>query len=270
MTTKTLTLQEIPLEVVRYRAPQAFAKVAAPTVSDRYTFLSTERIIEDMAKLGWQVNDARAKRGRKQITSEFGNHMIKFFHPDVYIKDQNGDKEAYVNILVMNNHTGAGTFRLELGIFRLICENGLILKDRDFGSYRIRHSGYSFEQLSEILSTLAESLPQVAERITEFSAKIMTKEEQHQFAAKALKLRYQSERELTTEEIESVLQVRRTADEGDDLWRVLNRVQESILGGGSLMVGANGKLRRSRGIKNIQKDLELNQAIWELSTEFAN
>jgi len=269
MTTNTLTLTALPLDVVKNRAPQAFAKTAAPSVSNRYTFLSTERIIEDMGKLGWQVCDAKSKRGRKQVSNEFGNHIVKFFHPEVYIKDGEGNKEAYINILVMNSHNGVGSFRLEAGIFRLICSNGLIIRDKDMGTFKIRHSGYSFEQLQNVLSTLTESLPQVAEKITVYSNKLMTEEQQYSFAENALKLR-NGGREATKEEIESVLISRRDEDNGNDLWKVLNRVQESILGGGNLVVGSNGKLRRARGIKNIEKDLQLNQAIWELSTQYAN
>lgn len=254
---------------IRQAAPQAYAATPKPGVSAKYSFLPTSRIIEDMDRLGWKVAQAKSNRNRSVINKEFGNHMIKFFHPDVFIKDQNGDVESYINVVVMNNHTGMGSFKFEIGIFRLVCENGLILKDKDMGSFNIRHAGYSFEQLQETLNVAIERLPDVVGRINQYNQIIMSKEAQREFAQKAFALRSYQERLLTEEELVDFLTPRRKEDEGDSLWVVFNRIQESVLKGGYHITNAKNKVRKAKSIKNIQKDMELNQQLWELSTEYA-
>jgi hypothetical protein len=265
----SLTMTPLSLDQVKQNAPQAFAATPKPGVSSKYSFLSTSRIIEDMDRLGWKVNQAKSNRSRTSVNAEYGNHVVKFFHPDVYMKDQNGDVEAYVNIVVMNNHMGTGSFKFEMGIFRLVCENGLILKDKDFGGFNMRHSGYSFEQLQETLNQAMEQLPQVVSRINTYNQIIMSKEAQKAFAQQAFALRSYQDRQLTEIELEEFLAPRRKEDEGDSLWVVLNRIQESVLKGGYSITNKKNKLRRAKSIKNIQQDIKLNQQVWELAGTFA-
>ena len=87
----SLTMTPLSLDQVKQNAPQAFATAPKPGVSSKYSFLPTSRIIEDMDRLGWKVNQAKSNRSRTSANAEFGNHIVKFFHPDVYMKDQNGD-----------------------------------------------------------------------------------------------------------------------------------------------------------------------------------
>lgn len=269
MLNKTLEMLPLTTAQIQTAAPQAFATAPKPGVSAKYSFLPTSRIIEDMDRLGWKVSSAKSGRSRSAINAEYGNHVIKFFHPDVFIKDQNGDKEAFVNVVVMNNHTGTGSFRFEIGIFRLVCSNGLVVKDKDFGSFKLRHSGYSFEQLQETLNQAMETLPELVGKINTFNQIIMSKEAQREFAQKAYALRDRHDRQLTEEELEEFLAPRRKEDEGDSLWTVLNRVQESVLQGGFHLTNSKNKVRKAKSIRNIQQDIKLNQEVWELATQYA-
>ena len=265
----SLVMSPLSIEEVKQNAPQAFATAPKPGVSSKYSFLPTSRIIEDMDRLGWKVNQAKSNRSRSSAAAEFGNHIVKFFHPDVYMKDQNGDIEAYVNIVVMNNHMGTGSFKFEMGIFRLVCENGLIIKDKDFGGFNMRHSGYSFEQLQETLNTAMTRLPEVVGKINDYNQIIMSKEAQKAFAQQAFALRSYQDRQLTETELEEFLAPRRKQDEGDSLWVVLNRIQESVLKGGYSITNKKDKLRRAKSIKNIQQDIKLNQHVCELAGTFS-
>lgn len=265
----SLEMTALTLEEVRQAAPQAFAPAPRPGVSKKYSFLPTSRIIEDMDRLGWKVSQAKTNRSRTEVAKEFGNHVIKFFHPEVFIKDQDGNVESYINIVVMNNHMGMGSFKFELGIFRLVCSNGLVVKDKDMGGFNLRHSGYSFEELQITLNQAIERLPDLVGRINQFNQVIMSKEAQREFAQKAFALRSYQDRMMTEEELNEFLTPRRKEDQGDSLWVVLNRVQESVLQGGYHITNKKNKLRRAKSIKNIQKDVQLNQQIWELGMQYA-
>lgn len=262
-------MTSLTLEEVRQSAPQAFATTPKPGVSNRYSFLPTSRIIEDMDRLGWKVSQAKSNRHRNSLSKEFGNHVIKFFHPDVFIKDQDGNVESYINVVVMNNHMGMGSFKFELGIFRLVCSNGLVIKDKDMGGFNIRHSGYSFEELQVTLNEAIERLPDLVGRINRFNQIIMSPEQQRDFAQKAFALRSYQDRQLTEEELNDFLAPRRKEDQGDSLWTILNRVQESVLKGGYHITNKKNKLRRAKSIKDIRKDIQLNQQIWELGLQYA-
>lgn len=265
----TLAMVALTEEQIRQAAPQAYAATPRPGLSAKYSFLPTSQIISDMDRLGWKVSDAKANRSRTQVNQEFGSHVIKFFHPDVFIRSAEGEIESYINVVVINNHTGTGSFKFELGMFRLVCTNGLVIKDKDMGSFNIRHSGYSFEQLRETMNTAIERLPDLVGRINQYNSIVLSPSQQKEFARQALALRSYSDRQPTEAELAEFLAPRREEDRGDSLWVVLNRIQESVLKGGYHLTNARGRARRAKSIKNIQKDIQVNQAIWELGMQYA-
>lgn len=268
MTKATLMMQPMTPEQIMQAAPQVFAPAPKPGLSARYTFLPTSRIVEDMQRMGWLVCQAKGSRSRNVAVQEFGNHVVRFYHPDIFIRDQNGNIEAYVNFLVFNNHNGLGRYKIKIGLFRLVCSNGLVVEDKDLGSFDVRHTGYSFEQLQETMNGIIERLPSMVGTINAYNSVQLTLEQQLDFAAKALQLRTASGQVPTQEELTEFLTPRRPEDEGNSLWIVLNRVQESIIDGGYYLTNKKGKPRRAKSIRNIQKDIQLNQQIWELATEY--
>jgi hypothetical protein len=97
----------------------------------------------------------------------------------------------------------------------------------------------------------------------------MTQEEMTRFATEALKVRLGEERVATADEIAELLRPRRTADEGNDLWKTFNRVQESVMRGGGMFLDSNGKLRKMKATTNIMVEAEMNKQLWALAESFA-
>jgi hypothetical protein len=260
-------MNQLSIAEIKSMAPQAFAETAKPGVSQKYSFLPTSRIIEDMDRLGWKVSAAKAGKYRNSDNAKYGNHFIGFFHPDIFIKDAEGNIEAYPQVVVFNSHTGRGSFRFEMGIFRLVCSNGMVIKSSDMGSFQLKHSGYTFEELQYLINAAVERMPEIAGKINTFGQRLMSPEEQRAFAKSAFALR--SERQLTPNELEDFLAPRRKEDEGNSLWLVLNRIQESVIKGGSL---AEPKVKKGKkafkGIKNIHRDFKINQELWEMAESY--
>lgn len=259
----------LSLEEIQKAAPQAFAEQPHESTSSRYTFIPTYQVIEDMNTLGWQVCQAITTTSKNSAQQTHGKHMLKFFNPDIFIYDENGGIEAYPQILIINNHRGWGRFKFEIGVFRLVCSNGLVVKDKDMGTFELRHMGYSFEDLKELVNKAVVALPEVVNKINTLSTRQMSPEEQKEFARKALQVRMGEEKVVEDETLYEVLVPSRTQDGGDTLWKVFNRVQEKVIRGGFEMKTEKGKARKVRKITNMLKDVELNQKLWELVEEYA-
>ncbi len=256
-------------EQIKERAPQVYTQAPHAKVSSKYTFLPTYQIIEDMEKLGWLVADAKTMKSKNDIQKEFGKHIVMFYHPDIYIKDEQGGIEAYPQILIQNNHRGWGRFKFEIGIFRLVCTNGLVIKSADYGTFEMRHLGYSFEELKELVEKAIDILPNVVQKINTLSNRVMSDKEMREFAEKAIQARFGEEKLVDQSEIAQVLASTRDQDSGNNLWVVMNRVQEHLIRGGFTTIGADKKERKVRKITNMLKDVELNQKLWELTEQFA-
>ena len=267
-TAKFKSLSVLTKEQIQASAPQVYTDHPYGGTSKKYTFIPTFQIIEDMKKLGWEVCQAIAMKSSDNVQKKYGKHMIKFFNPSIFISDGKGGVEAYPQILIMNNHRGWGKFKFEIGVFRLVCSNGLVVKDRDMGSFVMRHLGYSFDELKKLVGDAVEALPGIVTKINTLSERTMTAKEQADFAKQALKVRLGEERECTDEEVRQILQSTRKEDDGNSLWKVFNRVQEHLIKGGFETQTANGSARKVRKITNIVKDLELNQKLWSLTEAF--
>jgi hypothetical protein len=243
------------LENIKAIAPSVFTTEKASHLSDKYVQTPTSRVVEDLMNLGWEVTKVQEVRSRKY--KGFQKHLVVFRNPDIMIKGENGD-DSFPQILLTNSHDGKAAFNFRVGIFRLVCSNGLVVSDADFNNVSIRHINYTFESLQTKINEIIAKLPGLVNKINTFKAKTLTEVEMNDFATKASQLRTKK-----TVNIMDVLSATRTEDQGNDLWVVFNRVQEKILGGSYTSGG-----RKARSVKNFQKDIQLNEQLFELAESY--
>jgi hypothetical protein len=256
--------QFITLDQLRSQLPQAFATAPASRVSARYSFIPTSQILTDMDTLGWKIRSVTNPRYKSEGKQLHGKHLVRLFHPDININSE-GDNNN-VEIALYNSSDGTSRFRMEVGIFRMVCSNGMVIKSHDFGGVNMRHSGYSFEALRTSIDEMIASLPNVVTKINTFAARELTATEMSDLANKAYGLR-NSGRQATPEEVAAILTPRRDADRPNNLWTVFNRIQEAVITGGNLLVDARGRMRTAKPIRSLDKGLKLNQELWQLAEE---
>jgi hypothetical protein len=119
------------------------------------------------------------------------------------------------------------------------------------------------------VNKIVADLPIAVEKINTFTAKELTEAEMKQLANEALKVRLGSDRVATNEEIAELLKPRREADKGNDLWRVFNRVQESVMRGGGMFIDSTGKMRKMKATTNIMVEADMNKKLWEIAETYA-
>ena len=258
---------------LREMCPLAFAKEATnPDVSKRYLFVNTETIIDDLDKLGWKPVQAaqRASRGGDTI---FSKHMIAFQNPDLKIKGKDGD-DSFPRIIMTNSHDGMQAFKFSVGIFRLVCSNGLVVADEQFNEFKIKHKGYTFDELRGVVNQAVADLPNKVEVLNQMKQRVLTQDEKNKLALDAMLIRANikpgskeaKKFNYDDETIEDILDPKRDEDKGDDLWRVFNVVQEKITQGDFHAALTGAKVRKVRKIKSFEKDLKVNKELFKLAT----
>jgi len=243
------------IEDIKVIAPSVFTEAKASHLTDKYIQTPTIRVVEDLMNLGWEVTKVQEVKSRKY--AGFQKHLLMFRHPNIMIKGQNGD-DAQPQILLTNSHDGKAAFNFRVGIFRFVCENGLVISDADFGVVSIRHVNYTFESLQAKVNGMISKLPGLVNKINLFKSTTLTDTQMQQFATKACALRSKQ-----TINIMSVLEATRKEDEGNDLWAVFNRVQEKLVNG-MFKTGT----RKARVIKNFQQDIKINEQLFELAESY--
>jgi len=253
--------------------PVAFKEAPTnPNVTDKYLFVNTETIIDDLDKLGWKPVTAAMRKSRGKDTI-FSKHMISFQNPDIKITAKDGDN-AFPRIIMTNSHDGLQAFKFSVGIFRLVCSNGLVVADEKFSDFKIRHKGYTFAELRDVVAQAVKDLPNKVEVLNKMRNKILTQDEKQKLALDALLIRAgispdsdkAKEFKYDQETIQDILEPKRKEDTGDDLWKTFNVIQEKITQGEfhAALVGA--KVRKVRKIKSFEKDLQVNKELFKLAT----
>ena len=269
------SMKRMTMDEVREACPFAFAvSPTNPGVSGKYIQASTRTVIEDLGKLGWypvQAKQCREKKGSKGIRSF---HMVVMESEDVAtnIINKDGSKEAKIRIIIQNSHDGFNSFRFMVGVYRFVCENGMVVADAQFADFSIRHINYSFEELRGIVARVMERIPAMVNSINKMNSTILTDAQKQEMAVETLKIRKGLSKEdritVNNETINELLTPVRQEDEGNSLWNVFNVLQEKMIKGTFFAPGKNGKNRKQRPITSIKKDLDYNQRLWEVASQY--
>jgi hypothetical protein len=265
------------LEELKEIAPSIFTKKGSDKTSNKYTHIPTDRVIKDLELLGWGVVDAKEVNARQD--KGYQKHLVVFRNPDVSInkKSTNVDGEVFEDIvfpqiLVTNSHDGKNSFKFQAGLYRMVCENGLVIADQQFEDYTIRHMGYDFEALQGVIKDMISNLDLTVESMNKMRKIELDENQQFEFAKKLLDIRIEGTDNLYREEqIGDILVPQRKEDFGDDLWSVFNRVQENIVEGNFKYYNAKtlGTERQARPIKNFKQDMDVNKKLFSAALEYA-
>jgi hypothetical protein len=251
----------LSLEAVRRQAPAVFAHSADQHRSPKYTFIPTERVLTGLIQAGFVPVDARQTHTRS-ASALHARHIVRLRRrfETVQLKD------AVPEIVLLNSHDGTSAYQLRMGLFRVVCTNGLIVSRGAFPEHCVAHRGDVVEEVVTGAVRIAERFDALAVEVEVMEQRRLFKDEQISFAERALALRYPDAAE-TGMVASRLLTCRRQEDEADDLWSTLNRVQENLLTGGLTRRSAKGRLTRTRRITSIGEDVGVNSALWDLAQE---
>ena len=275
----SINLAPLTLDQVRAAAPSAFAIEKHESRSARYAYIPTSQIITAMMGEGFMPFKASQSASRVEGKQNFTKHMIRFRHVTSIERPRVGD--AIPEVILINSHDGSSGYKLSAGLFRFVCSNGLIVSDSTVGSLSVPHIGDVSHKVIDGSFKIVQQAEKSFAKIEQWEPLQLTAGERLVFAKAAHELKFDSDnvQEGFKHAIEpkQLLEAKRSADRGDDLWRTLNVVQENLIKGGlrGVQFGKDdqgrGTRRRvtTREVKSIDGDVKLNKALWTLAEEMA-
>jgi hypothetical protein len=253
-------IKELSNETLISLVPAIAATAPIEEVSAKYSFLPTLTAINYLRDAGWLPVMAGQSSVRKPERNGFQKHMIRFTRPDLVV---NGHR---MDMLLYNSHDRGCAFKLVGGVFRFVCSNGMVIGDK-MAEYSHRHVGFSPEKFIESAGYVNGHVEKTAGVIEDWQTIEMTEVEQGVFARTAHNYIY-PEQEKAPIRADQLLTTRRYEDSNKkDLWTTFNTVQENALRGGLRGRNAKGRRTTTRGVKSIDKDKRLNQALWLMAEE---
>ena len=275
-TSKNLT--PLTLDEIERKAPAVFSNAPAEHVSDKYLFVSTEKLLSGLMNNGWSVVSAcqtNSKTADKKMTSK---HSLMLCRNDMLTRDFSKRGDVMPLLKFTNAHDARSSFQLQAGLFRLACANGLTVPDTMLYAPKLVHTTSLDRDTIEASFSVVQKFPQLMESIEMMKSVELHTDEIHAFSNSAARLLYTPEQiERTNNMIRNeahhvhnqLTYARRQEDKKNDLWTVLNKIQENAIRGGVTLVGETNKAQRTRAVNNIDRDSKINQELMMLANEMA-
>lgn len=206
----------------------------APGVSSRYTFVSTAHVIEILKAEGWDAVKAAEQRVRLKTRVGFQMHEIRLARRVDLEAGAFQVGAARTEMILQNAHDGSRAYRIDAGLYRLACRNGLTVADSEFAHVCIRHVDVSADTFAAATRSVAENTPRALEVVRQWQAVQLSPVVRIEFAQRAAALRWASEQPVSKLlNAEKLLAPVRYADSATDLWTTFNVVQEHLIQGGT-------------------------------------
>ncbi|SFV52011.1 protein of unknown function DUF932 [hydrothermal vent metagenome] len=245
------------------QAPALFTEQPHYETSDKYHFVSTIDVVTQITAFGWHPVSVQEASVRDTDKEGYQRHLVRFRHFD----DLLNPKENAVELLLFNSHDRTTAFSISAGVFRFICANGLVIADSIFEAYKIKHIGDRDNDIHVAIEKIISFKPQLERKIEQFEAIELSETEKVSFARSSTPLRFEKHLEI---DYDDLLVPHRDEDTKDDLYTVMNVIQENLLRGNISGVNKDtGRKFTSKEIKSIGKDVEVNQGLWDIAERIA-
>lgn len=246
------------------QAPALFTEEPHYEVSDKYHFIPTINVITKITEYGWHPVSVQEAGVRDLDKEGYQRHLVRFRHFDDLLNPQ----ENAVELLLFNSHDRSTAFSISAGIYRFVCANGLIIADSVFESYKIKHIGERDNDVATAIERIVNIKPVLEQKIHSFGSIVLQDAEKRSFAKAAIPLRFENHLEVDPNDL---IAPQREDDEKNDLYTVMNVVQENLIRGNISGVNKEtGRRFTSREITSIGKDVDVNQGLWNIAERIAN
>ena len=237
------TIKPLTNEQLKAKAPSLFQDQPYHEVSSKYHFIPTIEIIEQLRAENWYPVTVNEAGVRDLSKNGFQQHYVRFQH----FSDLINPNANVVELLLFNSHDRSMSFSISAGVYRYICSNGLIIADSVFEAYKIKHLGERENDVINAVANITAIKPKLLSKISKFESITLNQNEKESFLQSALPLRFENHLELDNPN--ELLTPLRAEDKNDDLYTVLNILQENFLS--SKVSGYNKETNRRFTSKQI-------------------
>lgn len=247
-------MKNFSLDTVNYDFP-------TKPMGSRYKNFNTKKLCDAILNLQsggnpvFELRDIKLVKSRKGAGR--GKQLIRIKTIQPFIS-KSGDV-MFPEMVIINSNDGSSQLQVELGIFRLVCSNGMVVKSKDLGSFKIRHQGSEEAAAIDLMKQFASQLPKWFRTQELLESTILDDETILQIAVDACEYRFQ--KRFSKEDVAILVEAVRPEDRGKNAWVTLNIIQEQLMKGGFKI----GPMKRTaRTVRGVNQDLDLNQMVYDL------
>lgn len=245
--------------------PSVFQYDAHESRSARFAPVPTIDVIDRLAQENYFPMFAIQAKVRDASKREHTKHMLRFRQPGTNSGESN-------EIILLNANDGTSAYQLIAGQFRFVCANGLVMGNTT-NSTKIYHKGNNImDDVIEGVFTVVKDFAEINRYKSEMESIMLDDKQRQQFAIASYFIKEGLPTDLTKpveflyrpESLLSKTGVNSTDSNSKSLYSTFNTVQQQVMQGGQSGYH-NGRRRTTRGVTNIDKNIDFNSKLWNLA-----
>jgi len=245
-------------------------------LSRRYSHVDSIAIHNVLRDNGFTEAGYKQAGVKKQEKIGFQKHMSIFNR-----QGMTDGSDGNFNVLLMNSHDGTSAVRIELGYFRLVCENQLINSEVGL---KVTHKGDVLEKLNQGIPLLLKAYEDYRALKEQLTSITLSEDQVRDMLTEALRIRELDGMQIEDEALKNKMfeynlslmnRPKRKEDVGNIAWSVLNRIQEKVIrGSGDIFMNQSetGSIvyRKLRAVNNIDRVIRYNKQLSESVIEITH
>lgn len=249
----------------------------AEHLTENYKVISIGEAAQPLLESGWSIYRQYIDKARKAHNIGLTKHLLTLVKSEDLVKIQNKTLgvEAVPSVNLVNAHNGTSAVKIQTGLVRLVCLNGLIA-GQNFHIFRFTHRGADLQnKINHQVPAIAAQAESMVDVFSEWSKVSLDEQLKVEFLNRALDIRgirpNSSSLAFEVHNMRVLDQARRSFDTQDTLWHLFNRVQENLIRGGG-RVYRNDKehpevlnQRRLTAVNSINESQRINQEVFDLA-----
>lgn len=254
----------LTIEQIGRYTPAVLATQPWHEVTNRYSYISTTDVIDELNRAGYACVSAMQSNSRIADKSAYTKHQLTF-----RAVDKLGYVDEVPEINIINDHSASAAYSVMAAYFRLICANGLVLVDTASDILKVRHTGTVVQEVLNATFAIAQHMDAKLAAIAQMKRIMLTDYERMHLAEQVAIARYGQTVEGSLVEYKdqvkprTLLVPRRQGDRELDLWHTYNVCQFNAINGGVCLKGWD----RARKVTALDSQLKINLAAWQVAQE---
>jgi len=228
-------------------------------MSQKYSFTNTYEIVKYAQTKGFSVSSIMGG------TTAYAALIVRMRMLDHGKKEDGGAPE----LVIGDSHNGTKPAKLLLGYINFLCLNGMVAGDMLYSRRFLHRSPDLMQQLRLELEDIDTSVRKLMLRVNAMRAYNTTVGEQIALTDAAMQERFITRSDQTlsgdfkVDMRRKLLTRRRDGDKRNDMFTIMNVVQENLIRGGSHYISSTSNmLIRMKPIAAVDRNLNINQRIW--------
>ena len=238
-------------------------------VSERFNVIQAFGVGQVMEANGFSLTGLSTGRARHEDKRDFQRTLSRYRGPDI-------GSGNFLDVIYSSKHMGRGVDQLWLGVYRIVCTNGLIAGS-NFFKFNVRHSGDTYQTLDTGIKAALATKDRLAALIDKANAITLTPDQWRVLETAAIDALVPQH---AVNIRHNLRRVRRVEDQGDSAWVAFNRVQENATQGlivyesetkddnGNIIAHRNMSVRPVK--PNTARDTTLNQGLFDALESIVN